>query len=49
MSKFLFPPDPIDGYEFNPIPIDIHLRMNKIATEEILDNYAINDAESVID
>jgi hypothetical protein len=49
MPRFLFQPDPIDGYEFNPIPIDIHLRINKIATEEILDSYAINNAESVID
>ena len=30
MPKFLFQPDPIDGYEFNPIPIDIHLGIVKI-------------------
>ena len=25
MPQLLFQPDSIDGYEFNPIPIDIHL------------------------
>jgi len=48
MSKFLFQPDPIDGYEFNPIPIDIHLGIIKIPTEEILDDFGINTTESVI-
>ena len=48
MPKFLFQPDPIDGYEFNPIPIDIHLRIIKIPTEEILDDYAINNTESLM-
>ena len=48
MPKFLFQPDPIDGYEFNPIPIDIHLGIIKIPTEEILDDFGINTTESVI-
>jgi hypothetical protein len=48
MPKFLFQPDPIDGYEFNPIPIDVHLGVIKIPTEQILDDYAINNTESVI-
>ncbi|ALI37236.1 hypothetical protein NMY3_03049 [Candidatus Nitrosocosmicus oleophilus] len=48
MSKFLFQPDPIDGYEFNPIPIDIHLGIIKIPTEEFLDDFGINTTESVI-
>jgi len=42
MPRFLFQPDPIDGYEFNPIPIDIHLGILKIPTEEILDDFGIN-------
>lgn len=48
MPRFLFQPDPIEGYEFNPIPIDIHLRILKIPTEEILDDFGINTTESVI-
>ena len=48
MPKFLFQPDPIDGYEFNPIPIDIHLGIIKIPTEVILDDFGINSTESVI-
>ena len=48
MPQFLFQPDPIDGYEFNPIPIDIHLGITKIPTEEILDDFGINTTESVI-
>ena len=48
MSRFLFQPDPIDGYDFNPIPIDIHLGIIKIPTEEILDDFGINTTESVI-
>ena len=39
MPKFLFQPDSIDCYEFNPIPIDIHLGIIKIPTEEILDDF----------
>ena len=48
MSRFLFQSDPIDGYEFNPIPIDIHLGILKIPTEEILDDFGINTTESMI-
>ena len=48
MPRFLFQPDPIDGYEFDPIPIDIHLGIIKIPTKEILDDDAINNTESVI-
>ena len=48
MPKFLFQPDPIDGFEFNPIPIDIHLGIIKIPTEEILDDFGINTTESII-
>ena len=43
MLRFLFQPDPIDGYEFNPIPIDIHLGIIKIATEKILGDFGINN------
>ena len=48
MPRFLFQPYSIDGYEFNPIPIDIHLGILKIPTEEILDDFGINTTESVI-
>ena len=48
MPRFLFQPNPIDGYEFNPIPIDIHLGIIKIPTKEILDDNAINNTESII-
>ena len=48
MPRFSFQPDSIDGYEFNPIPIDIHLGILKIPTEEILDDFGINTTESVI-
>ena len=48
MPEFLFQPDPIDGYEFYLIPIDIRLKIIKISTEENLDNFAINNTESVI-
>jgi hypothetical protein len=48
MPRFLFQPDPIDGYEFNPIPIDIHLGIIKILTKEILDDFGINTTEYVI-
>ena len=34
MPKFLFQPDPLNEYEFNPIPIDIHLGIIKIPTED---------------
>ena len=48
MPRFLFQPDPIDGYEFNPIPIDIHLGIIKIPTEEILDDFGINITDTMI-
>jgi len=48
MPGFLFQPDPIDGYEFNPIPIDIHLGIIKIPTKEILEDGAINNTEAII-
>ena len=48
MPRFLFQPDPIDGYEFNPIPIDIHLEIIKIRNEEILDDFGINYTDTVI-
>ena len=48
MPQFLFQPDSIDGYKFNPIPIDICLGILKIPTEEILDDFGINTTESVI-
>jgi hypothetical protein len=47
MPRFFFQPDPIDGYEFNPIPIDIHLGIIKIPTEEIYHDDAINNTESI--
>lgn len=47
MPRFLFQPDPIDGYEFHPIPIDIHLGIVKIPTEEIYHDDAINNTESI--
>jgi hypothetical protein len=48
MPQLLFQPDSIDGYEFNPIPIEIHFGIIKIPTEEILDDFGINTTESVI-
>lgn len=48
MSRFLFQPDPIDDYEFYPIPIDIHLEIIKNPTKEFLDDKTINNTESVI-
>lgn len=48
MPKFLFQPDPIDDYEFCPIPIDIHQGIVKIPTKEILDDDAINNTEAII-
>jgi len=36
------------GYEFKSIPIDIHLGIIKIPTEQILDDDAINNTESII-
>ena len=48
MPKFLSQPDQIYGYEFNPIPIDIHLGVIKIPTEEIMRDDAINNTEAII-
>jgi hypothetical protein len=47
MLRFLFQPDPIDGYEFYPIPIDIRSGIVKIPTEEIYHDDAINNTESI--
>ncbi len=47
MPKFLFQPDPVDGYEFHPIPIDIHLGIIKLSTKEVLHDDAINNTESI--
>ena len=48
MPQFLFQPDPIDGYEFHPIPIDIHLGIIKIPIEEFDHDFAVNTTECVI-
>ena len=48
MPKFLFQPDPIDGYEFSPIPVDIHLGTIKIPTKQMLDYNSIKNTESMI-
>jgi len=48
VPRFLFQPDPIDGYEFNPIPIDIHMGIIKIPTEEILDDFGTNNTNTII-
>ena len=48
MPKFLFQPDPIVGYQFNPIPIDIHLGIIKIPTEELDHDLATNNSETAI-
>ena len=45
--KFLFQPDSIDGYKFYPTPIDIHLEIFKIPTEEFLDDFSINTTETI--
>jgi hypothetical protein len=48
MPKFLFQPDPIDGVEFNPITIDVHLGVIKIVDEEIHYDFQLNNSESII-
>jgi hypothetical protein len=48
MPRFLFQPDAIDGYEFYPVPVDIHLGVAKNPTKEILDDNAINNTEPII-
>lgn len=47
MPKFLFQQDPIDGYEFYPVSVNIHLGIVKIPTKEILNDDAINNTESI--
>jgi len=48
LPKFLFQPDPIDGYEFYPIPIQINFGVIKIPNEEITDDFGINTTEVVV-
>ena len=48
MPRLLFQPDPFDGYEFNPIPTDIHLGIIKIPIEEFDHDLAVNTIECVI-
>lgn len=48
MPNFLFQPDPIDGFEFYPIPVDIHLGIIKIPTNELLHDDAINNTEAIV-
>jgi hypothetical protein len=48
MTKFLFQPDPINGIEFKPITIDIHLGVIKIVDEEIYYDFQLNNSESII-
>lgn len=47
MPKFLFQPDPIDGYEFNPIPIQINFGVIKIPNDEMKDDFGINTTEVI--
>jgi hypothetical protein len=44
----LFQLDPIDGYELHPIPVDIHLGIIKMPTEEFLDDFGINTTETTL-
>ncbi|HYO06290.1 MAG TPA: hypothetical protein VER14_04840 [Phototrophicaceae bacterium] len=48
MAEFFFKPDPIDGVEFKPVKIDIHLGVIKIVDEEIYHDFQPNNTESVI-
>jgi hypothetical protein len=48
MAKFLFQPTPIDGVEFKPLLIDIHLGLIKIVDEEIYYDFQLNNSESLI-
>lgn len=48
MSQFLFLPDPIDGYEFYPIPIQSKFGVIKIPNDEITDDFGINISEIVV-
>ena len=47
MRRFLFQPYSIDGHKFNPIPIDIHLGIIKIPTEEFLNGFGIITTEII--
>jgi len=48
LAQFFFKPDTIDGVEFKPIKIDIHLGVIKIIDEEIYYDFQSNNRESVI-
>lgn len=48
MSKFLFQPDPMNGVQFRPVGIDIHLGDIKIANDEVYHDFQSNNTESVI-
>ena len=48
MPQFLFQPDPIDGYEFYPIPIQINFGVIKIPNDEITDDFGINTTEVIV-
>ena len=48
MAQFFFKPDPIDGVEFKPIKIDIHMGVIKIVDEEIYYDFQTNNTESII-
>lgn len=47
MSNFLFQPDAIDGFVFDPIPIHINFGVSKIPNEEITDDFGISTTEVV--
>ncbi len=48
IGHFLFQPDPIDGVEFRPIRIDIHLGVVKIKHEAIYSDKDINNSEAIM-
>ena len=48
MAHFLFQPDPIDGVEFKPVRIDIHLGVVKVQREEIYSDNDINNSEVIM-
>lgn len=48
LAEFFFKPDPIDGVEFKPVKIDIHLGTIKIVDEEIYYDFQPNNTESVV-
>jgi hypothetical protein len=45
MPRFLDQPDSIDGYEFNSIPIDIHIGIVKNPTIETHNDYTENNTK----